>query len=121
MILRILNKMELPISENQEHSNSNGVSTGDMDDDWDQDLDIINISSPYQLLRDNDGKFVELPIEPQNVTDGYAPTSRTFGGVDGDGHVHLSMEFAFNFTIDLELLVNGLWRAKLFMNKVRSF
>eukprot|EP00803_Ostreobium_quekettii_P003398 evm.model.scf_247.3 EVM.evm.TU.scf_247.3 scf_247:24502-34487(-) len=100
----------------------NGVCAGDVDNDGDQDIVILNFGAPWQLLRNDGSQFTEVPIPQENVTSGTAPSSCTFGDVDGDGLVDLLVTFIPNFPVDFtraafDVSFDLNKRSRLFMNK----
>eukprot|EP00803_Ostreobium_quekettii_P003399 evm.model.scf_247.4 EVM.evm.TU.scf_247.4 scf_247:42761-56043(-) len=99
----------------------NGVCAGDIDNDGDQDIVILNFGAPWQLLRNDGRQFTEITITQENVTSGAAPSSCTFGDVDGDGLVDLFITAVPDFPNLSKALTTSTSefnkRSKLFMNK----
>jgi hypothetical protein len=72
-------------------SDSSGVCYGDIDNDGDEDLYVMNLNREANLLFENDGDGSFTDISATSNTDGYGRwgVSCTFGDANGDGLLDL--------------------------------
>lgn len=83
------------------HLDSNAACIGDIDNDGDQDLVVLNMGAPWQLLRNDGGNFTDISIRQQEeIGPGYAPTTCIFGDVNNDGYVDLFITYAADFPLN---------------------
>ena len=79
--------------------------------------------APWQLLRNDQDQFVDISVPQGEIPEGFAPSSCTFGDVDGDGLVDLYIGVVPTFPVNLINAVLDTPLAfvppdKLYMNKV---
>ena len=101
---------------------STGVCYGDIDNDDDQDMLVLNVSGANRLLENRGGTFRELAAGPALASENLHPSSCSMGDVNGDGLLDIAIANTFiNWNNRLPLMMldqeAAMERNQLFLNR----